>query len=100
MHGTGTPLGDPIEVGAACEVLAPVTGDAAECTGALLLEAAKAWAGHAEPAAGTLGIVAAQVFLAQVFGNTPPPPPLRNPSFPQLKAFPYAISKGISIRFP
>jgi hypothetical protein len=50
MHGTGTPLGDPIEVGAALAVLRgsrrPVR-----------LTAAKSRAGHAEPAAGAIGML-------------------------------------------
>ena len=58
MHGTGTPLGDPIEAGAAAAVL---------CTDRrpLQLSAAKALTGHAEPAAGTVGIVQAAAMLRQ-----------------------------------
>ena len=54
MHGTGTPLGDPIEVGAAAGVL---------CTGkengenALRLTAAKTRLGHSEPVAGAVGLL-------------------------------------------
>lgn len=44
MHGTGTALGDPIEVGALAAVLKAPT---------LRLTAAKSITGHAEPAAGT-----------------------------------------------
>ncbi len=47
MHGTGTPLGDPIEVGAAAEVL---LGPASRQPLAFL--ASKSAVGHAEPAAG------------------------------------------------
>ena len=50
LHGTGTPLGDPIEVGAALAVLSgsrtPVR-----------LTAAKSRVGHAEPAAGAIGML-------------------------------------------
>ncbi len=50
LHGTGTPLGDPIEVGAALAVLSgsetPVQ-----------LTAAKSRVGHAEPAAGAIGML-------------------------------------------
>ena len=49
MHGTGTPLGDPIEVGAASTAL--------QSPGrALQLSAAKSIIGHAEPAAGSVGL--------------------------------------------
>jgi acyl transferase domain-containing protein/short-subunit dehydrogenase/acyl carrier protein len=50
MHGTGTALGDPIEVGAALAVL-PGAG------GALWLAAAKSRVGHAEPVAGLVGFI-------------------------------------------
>ena len=59
MHGTGTPLGDPIEMGAACAVLR--SGGGADCRGELMqplvLAAVKASCGHAEPAAGITGII-------------------------------------------
>ena len=45
MHGTGTPLGDPIEMGAATAVL-PGSHSPVRMT------AAKSRMGHAEPAAG------------------------------------------------
>ena len=51
MHGTGTPLGDPIECGAALAVL-----DREEDDRALCLAASKSYAGHAEPAAGAVGL--------------------------------------------
>ena len=57
MHGTGTSLGDPIEVGAATAVL---RSDAKLTTqDALVLEAAKSRVGHCEPGAGIVGIVSA-----------------------------------------
>jgi acyl transferase domain-containing protein len=57
MHGTGTPLGDPIEVGAACAVFFPPSSANEDCSPPLVLESSKAWAGHTEPAAGALGLV-------------------------------------------
>lgn len=55
MHGTGTPLGDPIEVGAAAAVF--VDGQAAvRSQRHLTLFASKSWLGHAEPAAGMVGL--------------------------------------------
>lgn len=53
LHGTGTPLGDPIEVGALAAVLAGSTAR----TAPLLLAAAKSHLGHAEPAAGASAVV-------------------------------------------
>ena len=51
MHGTGTPLGDPIEVGAAVAVFGAQPGRAPLCLGA-----AKSLLGHTEPAAGATGM--------------------------------------------
>jgi acyl transferase domain-containing protein len=53
MHGTGTSLGDPIEVGA----LAAALGGAGSRP--LLLASSKSWLGHAEPAAGVVGVLQA-----------------------------------------
>ncbi len=50
LHGTGTPLGDPIEVSAAMAVL---SGSSTH----LRLTAAKSRVGHAEPAAGAIGML-------------------------------------------
>ena len=47
MHGTGTPLGDPIEVGAALAVLSVPHKEQP-----LNLSAVKSMMGHSEPAAG------------------------------------------------
>lgn len=57
MHGTGTPLGDPIEIGAASAVLASSVPANDTAVSALHLSALKSHMGHAEPAAGILGIV-------------------------------------------
>ncbi|KAL4548258.1 hypothetical protein Ndes2526B_g00840 [Nannochloris sp. 'desiccata'] len=51
MHGTGTALGDPIEVGAIAAVLG-----ADKRTNHLEFSAAKSHMGHAEPAAGGVGL--------------------------------------------
>lgn len=51
MHGTGTPLGDPIEVGAA--VSAYLTSKRQE---SFTLSSSKSAVGHAEPAAGELTV--------------------------------------------
>ena len=56
MHGTGTPLGDPIEVGAAAAVfMSPASLDPGGRRAPLILTALKAEVGHAEPAAGEGG---------------------------------------------
>ena len=58
MHGTGTALGDPIEVTAASAVLLT-----AERSAALTLSAVKSYVGHTEGAAGTAGLVQALISL-------------------------------------
>ena len=58
MHGTGTPLGDPIEVGGLLGVLG------GSGTGALVLGALKSYVGHAECAAGAAGLVHAAATLS------------------------------------
>lgn len=62
MHGTGTSLGDPIEVGAAAAALTDKRSKAAL---PLVLMAAKSWTGHAEAGAGVVGLVHAQAALGQ-----------------------------------
>ncbi len=57
MHGTGTALGDPIEVGATSAVLG--TQDST-----LVLSAGKTCIGHTEPAAGISGIVHAMTAMS------------------------------------
>lgn len=49
MHGTGTPLGDPIEFGAASIVLQTLQANTK-------FEASKSWNAHGEPAAGALSL--------------------------------------------
>ncbi|GAA0665260.1 hypothetical protein GCM10010193_15850 [Kitasatospora atroaurantiaca] len=52
-HGTGTPLGDPIEMGAICDVFA----DSHTKDDPLVVGSVKTNIGHAEPAAGVVGVV-------------------------------------------
>lgn len=63
MHGTGTALGDPIEIGAVSAVLLGGPSRAAP----LELSAAKNQLGHGEPAAGAVGICRALNRLSDSF---------------------------------
>ena len=68
MHGTGTSLGDPIEVGAALEVFASPSSaarHAARPGHALTLEGAKPRAGHCEPGAGVVGMLFAMSHITE-----------------------------------
>jgi len=67
MHGTGTPLGDPIETNAALSALrpGPVPAD-------LALLATKAQVGHAEAAAGLVSVAAALEGCAAARANHNP----------------------------
>ncbi len=60
MHGTGTPLGDPIEMGGVAAVLLPQDRPS---DAPLLLTAHKSSAGHAEAAAGLVGLACATLAL-------------------------------------
>lgn len=71
LHGTGTPLGDPIEVRALAEAL----GSEGSAVGVL---ASKARWGHTEPAAGLVGVVEALQALRE--GAVPGLPGLREVS--------------------
>jgi len=62
MHGTGTALGDPIEIGAALAVL-PSRGS--ETGASFILTAAKSRLGHAETGAGALGMLHAARHLEE-----------------------------------
>ncbi|MED6307732.1 MAG: beta-ketoacyl synthase N-terminal-like domain-containing protein, partial [Planctomycetota bacterium] len=59
MHGTGTPLGDPIETGAARAVLREGGSAASNSCVPLAFGAAKAVHGHTELVAGLVGVVRA-----------------------------------------
>jgi len=69
-HGTGTRLGDPIEVGALQSVLDPARSSERSC----LLGSAKANIGHLEAAAGIAGLVKAVLCLRH--GEVPAQPNL------------------------
>lgn len=58
-HGTGTPLGDPIEVEALAEVLGDGAADVIPCA----LSSVKANIGHLEAAAGVAGLIKATLVL-------------------------------------
>lgn len=53
--GAGTPLGDPIEIGAAAAVLMERLNEHRE-THPLMLMASKSWVGHSEPGAGMVAV--------------------------------------------
>lgn len=56
-HGTGTALGDPIEIGAAIDALCQVEeGSAPEGNGSVLCTSVKALTGHLEAAAAAAGL--------------------------------------------
>ena len=59
MHGTGTSLGDPIEVGAACAVMLGTTRNGAARAWPLVLGSVKTSVGHTETAAGLMGLLTA-----------------------------------------
>jgi acyl transferase domain-containing protein/NADPH:quinone reductase-like Zn-dependent oxidoreductase/acyl carrier protein len=69
-HGTGTALGDPIEV----EAIAATIGQASADAGPCLLGSVKANLGHLEAAAGATGLMKA--VLALQHGAVPPQPNL------------------------
>ncbi|MED5468963.1 MAG: beta-ketoacyl synthase N-terminal-like domain-containing protein, partial [Cyanobacteriota bacterium] len=58
MHGTGTPLGDPIEIGAVRAVLMHAKGGVSSSVDIpLSVQAGKTYVGHTEPAAGVVGLI-------------------------------------------
>jgi acyl transferase domain-containing protein len=65
MHGTGTPLGDPIEVGALNAVLMDTRMDGHP----LHLAAGKSSMGHTEPGAGAAGLITSVNALVNALGS-------------------------------
>jgi acyl transferase domain-containing protein/acyl carrier protein len=76
-HGTGTPLGDPIEVGA----LGKIFGKVRPAEQPLYIGSAKSNIGHTEAAAGMVGLL--KVVLALQHGEIPPNLNFHEPS-PQI----------------
>ena len=68
-HGTGTPLGDPIETGALRKAVAPAQAAAAPAGAAFTAGAIKTLTGHLEGTAGLAGLLLGQVALAQRFAH-------------------------------
>ena len=66
VHGTGTPLGDPIELGALGQALSVRTEQAAD---RLTLGAVKSCYGHTEGAAGLTGALLAVYAVSQQVGH-------------------------------
>lgn len=64
LHGTGTPLGDPIEINA---LFKEHTNSFS--THPVVLSASKTWLGHAEPAAGAVGLGEALNYFAAGMGQ-------------------------------
>ncbi len=73
-HGTGTPLGDPIEI----EALTSVFGDGRAMDRPLLVGSVKTNIGHLEAAAGVAGLL--KVVLSLQHGTIPPHLNLRTPN--------------------
>lgn len=70
VHGTGTPLGDPIEVGALGQALHQDLGLRAGGQGPVALPSVKSCYGHTEGAAGLTGMLMAACSIEHV-GHAP-----------------------------
>ena len=88
-HGTGTALGDPIEIGA----LSKVMGEDRERDTPLVIGAVKANIGHSEAAAGIAGIINATMVLQRE--QAPPNAELKSMN-PKIEA----IIKDFPLHFP
>jgi amino acid adenylation domain-containing protein len=90
-HGTGTPLGDPIEVAALDEVFRPCTDRRAFCA----LASVKTNIGHLDAAAGVTGLIKA--VLALEHGEIPPSLHFERPN-PRLGLddSPFFVSRRLS----
>lgn len=73
-HGTGTPLGDPIEAGAVAAVYGPGHDDARP----LIMGSVKSSVGHLEGAAGVSGII--KILMAMQHGAIPANLHFKNPN--------------------
>ena len=90
MHGTGTALGDPIEAGAAAAVVLTVSEVGAGSQ--LAMASHKAAVGHAEAAAGIVGLSSA--VLALEAGALPPILHLRSASTSALHTLELVSAKA------
>jgi acyl transferase domain-containing protein len=88
-HGTGTPLGDPIEMAAVAAVL----GEGRDEKCSLMVRAVKANIGHLEAAAGMAGLIKAVLVLQHE--QAPPNPELKtlNPKIAEAV-------EGFPVHFP
>ena len=71
LHGTGTALGDPVEINAARDAMRERRRRGDDRPTPLVLAAVKSVAGHGEPAAGITALVAAMTQLAGEIGVAP-----------------------------
>jgi acyl transferase domain-containing protein len=88
-HGTGTPLGDPIEMAA----LAAVMGTGRDEKHPLVMGAVKANIGHLEAAAGIAGLIKAILVLQ--YEEAPP-----NPELKMLNSKIVEVIEGFPVHFP
>ncbi|WP_126172152.1 type I polyketide synthase [Altericroceibacterium xinjiangense] len=73
-HGTGTPIGDPIEVAALTQVFQQSSGSEGQCA----IGSVKANIGHTDTAAGAAGVI--KVALAMTHGELPGIPNFETPN--------------------
>ena len=73
-HGTGTPIGDPIEIAALTQVFRQSTDQVGQCS----IGSVKANIGHTDTAAGAAGVI--KVALSMTHGELPPVPNFTSPN--------------------